>query len=437
MSTAPAILIVDDTPENLEVLYATLADVGFRVAIALDGERAISQINYRAPDLILLDVMMPGIDGFETCQRLKMNPATARIPIIFITALADTEHKVKGLSLGAVDYVTKPFQRAEVLARIKIHLQLQNYAETLETQNQLLKQEIEQRLAAELALQQMQVRMVQQEKLSALGELVAGIAHEINNPINCIENNLGPAQQYITGITKILHLYQQHYPEPASEILAEVEALDLDFALRDFPKILHSMEVSSTQMHEISRSLRIFSRSDQDQKHLTDVHSRLNSTLLILNHRLKPLAGRPAIAVLKQYGTLPDLKAYSGQLGQVFMNLLANAIDALEEAIELNSLPNPQICITTEATDNQIIIKITDNGIGMTDEVRDRLFQPLFTTKAVGKGTGLGLSIAREIIVNKHAGHLLCDSTLGQGTTFTTHLPIEVPEDTDYFPAQL
>ncbi|MBD2612371.1 MAG: hybrid sensor histidine kinase/response regulator [Nostoc sp. ZfuVER08] len=411
------ILIVDDNPTNLSVLCEALNSEGFRFRVAVDGESAIAQVERNQPELILLDVQMPGIDGFETCRRLKTNPVTQNIPIIFTTALADTDSKTKGFSLGAVDYIPKPFAQEEVIARVRVHLQLKQLTESLE-------QQVSDRTKA---LQQAQVQLVQQEKLSTLGELVAGIGHEINNPVNFISSNIPPLQEYIEAITELLLLYQQEYPKPTTKITSVIENLDLDFILEDIKKILNSLEIGSERIRNLSNSLRNFSRSDSDAKISADLHQGLDSTLMILQHRLKANSQRQQIAVIKNYGVLPQVNCYLGQMNQVFMNILANAIDALDEAIIQGKIRDvtPQIKIATSIESEQFaVIRIADNGIGIPERLKKRLFEPLFTTKTVGKGTGLGLSIAHEIVVQKHKGVLDVNSQSGMGTEFIIKIPI-------------
>ncbi|WP_414572617.1 response regulator [Nostoc sp. CCY 9925] len=410
------ILIVDDNPTNLSLLCEALNSEGFRFRVAVDGESAIAQVERNQPELILLDVQMPGIDGFETCRRLKANPVSQNIPIIFTTALADTDSKTKGFSLGAVDYIPKPFAQEEVIARVRVHLQLKQLTQSLE-------QKVSDRTRA---LQQAQVQLVQQEKLSTLGELVAGIGHEINNPVNFISSNIPPLQEYIAAITELLLLYQQEYPNPTAKITTAIENLDLDFVLEDITKILNSLELGSERIRNLSNSLRNFSRSDSDAKISADLHQGLDSTLMILQHRLKASSDRSRIEVIKNYGVLPQVNCYLGQMNQVFMNILANAVDALDEAIVQGKISNviPQIQITTAIDSEQLaVIRIADNGIGIPERLKKRLFEPLFTTKTVGKGTGLGLSIAYEIVVEKHKGVLEVNSQPGMGTEFIIKIP--------------
>ncbi len=422
------VLVVDDTTANLEVLSEMLVEAGYLVATAIDGERALKRVQTHPPDLILLDVQMPGINGFETCQQLKSNPVTASIPVIFMTALADTESKVAGFGLGAVDYITKPFQAQELLARVHTHLQLHHMTKHLE---QIV---AERTLALQTALDQLhqsQLQLIQSEKMSALGNLVAGVAHEINNPLGFLAGNLAPAQDYIHDLLELLNLYQAELPQPSETLRATIERIDLEYLREDLPKLLASMQGGIDRIQHISNSLRTFSRADSDRPILCDMHEGIDSTLMILKHRLKSNENRPEIQVIRNYGEISEIECYAGQLNQVFMNILVNAIDALEEASEkrgfadLEANPN-QIIIQTQQKDQWVQIRIYDNGIGMSEEVKRRSFDHLFTTKLVGEGTGLGLAISRQIVVEKHKGTLEVESELGKGTEFTIQIPIRV-----------
>lgn len=420
--TQPFILIVDDNTTNLSVLSQALKAAQYKVRMATDGEDALAQVERHHPELILLDIEMPNMDGFETCRRLQANPNTQGIPIIFMTSLADTEKKVKGLSLGAVDYITKPFEASEVLARIKVHWRLKQLTDSLERQ-------VSERTQA---LEQAQVQLVQQEKLSALGELVAGVAHEINNPLGCIVGNVNAAEDYINDLLEIIALYAEKFPQPGAEIEAKLKEIDLDYLREDLPKLIGAMKDGGERITTISKSLRIFSRADSDVKQNFNIHDGIDSTVMILRHRLKANNSRPEIRVIAKYGNLPEIKCFPGQLNQVFINLLANAIDAIDEGnqgltyAEIQAHSNHIIIKTELSPQQQVVIRIQDNGKGMTEEVKKRIFERLFTTKGVGKGTGLGLAIAHQIIVDKHHGSIAVNSSLGAGTEFVITLPLKM-----------
>ncbi|MBD2183469.1 GAF domain-containing protein [Planktothrix sp. FACHB-1375] len=295
-------------------------------------------------------------------------------------------------------------------------------------------------------LKHAQAQLVQSEKMSSLGQLVAGVAHEINNPVNFIYGNISHVNQYTSDLLSVVRLYEKYYPHPAPEIESELEAIDIDFVKEDLPKTLSSLKIGADRIRQIVLTLRNFSRLDEADMKAVDIHEGIDSTLLLLQNRLGSQVGvkekgqivYPAIQVIKQYAKLPLVVCYAGQLNQVFMNIILNAIDALQEgsscalvgreksALRPSQTKQPTIWITTEVSNsNQVIIRIGDNGPGMTEEVRQRVFDPFFTTKPVGSGTGLGMSIGYQIVVEKHGGQLTCISAPGQGTEFVIQIPIQ------------
>ncbi|WP_054464724.1 CHASE2 domain-containing protein [Planktothricoides sp. SR001] len=314
--------------------------------------------------------------------------------------------------------------------------QLNEYSKNLEMKVEERTQDLLQRtkqLSATLQeLKSTQTQLIQAEKMSALGQLVAGIAHEINNPTNFIYGNLDHAEDYFNDLIELIELYQDYYPSPGEEIEKFMEEIELEYLTEDFSKVLHSMKIGASRIREIVKSLRTFSRLDEAEIKDVDIHEGIDSTLMILDNRLQQKKDRPEIQVIKEYGKLPPINCYAGQLNQVFMNLLTNAIDAIESQpikndLNSHSSSHSWIKIVTKMKNAaEIEIAIADNGPGIPDEVKHRLFDPFFTTKPVGKGTGLGLSISYSIIVEKHGGQLEVNSTPGKGTEFIISIPVKL-----------
>ncbi|WP_414752044.1 sensor histidine kinase [Anabaena sp. CCY 9910] len=270
-----------------------------------------------------------------------------------------------------------------------------------------------------------QVQLIQTEKMSSLGQLVAGIAHEINNPVNFIYGNIHYIYEYTKDLWRLIILYQQYYPEPALEIATYIQEIDLNFVQNDFEKILASIQNGADRIREIVLSLRNFSRLDEAEIKQVDIHEGIDNTILLLKNRLKGQGKHPDIEVVREYNNLPLVECYPGQLNQVFMNILTNAIEAAKESVN-----KPLIQIQTKALDSsQVMIQISDNGCGMTEEVRNKIFDPFFTTKPIGSGTGLGMSISYQII-NKHGGTLKCVSALNEGTEFIICIPTRLKSST-------
>ncbi|MDY6902180.1 MAG: ATP-binding protein [Cyanobacteriota bacterium] len=273
-------------------------------------------------------------------------------------------------------------------------------------------------------LRNTQAQMLQAEKMSALGQTVAGVAHEINNPVNFIHANIEYIQTYIKDLLEVVTIYQEYYPETPELLKDKIDEIDLDFIKEDTVKILASMNIGTVRIREIVKSLRSFSRLDEADYKQVDIHEGIDNTLLILRHRLKNNSTQSEIQIIKDYGQIPLVECYAGKLNQVFMNILGNAIDALSELITSDTT-TAKITISTQVTDkNWVKICIADNGMGIDEKVSKNIFNPFFTTKPVGKGTGLGLSISYQIIAETHKGKIYCDSELGKGTKFIVEIPI-------------
>ncbi|QSJ16872.1 PAS domain S-box protein [Nostoc sp. UHCC 0702] len=384
------------------------------------------------------------------CWELRFHHQNTEIIWLELSARSEAQGEISGSltniterkrAQAALKEANAALQMRIEQLRVENRQRQQTEAILLESKEQLKRQK--QQLEATLQeLQRTQAKLIQAEKMSSLGQLVAGIAHEINNPINFIYGNIIHVNQYIQDLMDLVCLYQEYYSNPLSDIEEKIKNIDLNFLLDDLPKVMASMQIGADRIREIVLSLRNFSRLDEAEIKPVDIHEGINSTLMILQSRIKGIENCIPIQVLKDYGKLPKVECYAGQLNQVFMNLLSNAIDAVmsryeNEAIDRKqhqalqdgdgklSAFTPMIQIYTEIVgDRYVAIRVIDNGIGMCEETKKRIFDPFFTTKPVGKGTGLGLSISYQIVVEKHGGILDCWSDVGQGTEFLIKLPI-------------
>lgn len=419
------ILIVDDTAENIRFLSALLLQRGYQVRKAINGKMALVAARTMTPDLILLDINMPDLDGYEVCQQLKTDEKTSKVPIIFLSALDEVTDKVKAFQVGGIDFITKPFQFEDVLVRIQTQLKIQALQAQLQAKNEQVQQAFEH-------LKQMQAELIRKEKMLGLGQLVAGVCHELNNPMSFIVGNLNPAYAHMETLLAVIDGYQQTYPEATPAIAAMLQDADLDFVSADLKSIIKSMRSGANRVCSIVAALRSFSRLGEAEVKAVDLHEGLESTVLLLGHRLVEKSSMPAINVMRDYAKLPLIRCYAGELNQVFLNLLNNAIDALELQSKQSPTLNqsPTILLSTELTEQQnITIRIQDNGIGIPETVGTRLFEPFFTTKPIGQGVGLGLAVSYQIVVEKHNGHLSYRSTLGQETEFIMRMPIALADN--------
>ncbi|GAB4277439.1 MAG: hypothetical protein Fur0025_03380 [Oscillatoriaceae cyanobacterium] len=450
-------MIVDDTPNNLRVLSTMLLEQGYEVRTALNGTMALQSVKVLRPELILLDIQMPDMDGYQLCDKLKKLEEIKDIPIIFISALDDVNSKVKAFTLGGVDYITKPFQVEEVIARVENQLMNRRLQKQLQESEMLARSQAEELSRAINNLQKAQSQLIQSEKMSSLEHLVAGIAHEINNPINFIYGNISHVSEYTNNLFNIIDLlYEKLQPSIPPEVEELIENVELDFIRTDLPEIMVSMRSGAERIREIVEVLRNYSRLDESGVKAVDIHEGINSALMILQHLFLETPDRPAIAVVKQYEELPKVDCYAGLLNQVFMSALVNAIDAIEakfNAVKKSSLPESDsqepdkeidfwaetpgdnsfvgnISVSTHLIKpkDMVCIVISDNGVGMTDEVKQHLFEPFFTTKTVGKGRGLGMWISYQVVVEQHKGNIRCLSEPGEGTKLVIEIPIRQPE---------
>lgn len=494
------LLIIDDMPSNLGVIADNLEDYNFEIIVACDGEKGIELAEYAQPDLILLDVMMPRMDGFETCRRLKAKPETKDIPIIFMTALTDTIGKIKGFEVGAVDYVTKPIQSEELFARVNTHLRIRKLQTQLKMQNTLLgeqntilTQEILERKQAETKLvvahdklkktlehlKRTQTQLIESEKMAALGKLVANIAHEINSPIGAIRSSIGTVSQMLEQIfgelptffqalsekhrqsfftlldialkkdttlsareehelqRTLLNTLQEHKLDISPNITEMLVNIGIDAHIQPFIPLLsdpehppivkmvyhlselqestYTITIATERASKIAFALKTYAHPNNQPSEMVkaDIIKGIEMTLTLYQNQWKH-----HVEVLRQYGDVPAILCYPGELNQVWTNLIHNALQAMDYKGTLT--------INSSTRDGQVVIAITDTGKGIPNEIKEKVFEPFFTTKPAGEGSGLGLDIVKKII-DKHQGSIEVESQPGK-TTFRVTLPIRERE---------
>jgi signal transduction histidine kinase len=418
LTDKPVVLIVDDSIANIEVLGAALAR-DYEIRFATGGAEGLELATRVVPDLILLDVMMPGMDGFETCQQLRANPQLHDTPVIFISALDAVADKVKAFKVGGSDYVTKPFQPEEVQARVSTHVALYRAQRQLYEREEMLRRNLAMLETAHATLKEMGSQLQQSEKMAAIGQLAAGVAHEINNPIGFVNSNLGTLQRYFADLLKTLSAYEQAEAELTPETRASLAELkrqvDLSYLREDSESLLTESLGGMQRVKRIVQDLKDFSHVDETDKQWASLEKGMDSTLNVVWNELKYKT-----EVIKEYAGLPDIECIPSQINQVFMNLLMNAVQAIEQ--------QGQIIIRTGQEGEKVWVEVQDTGRGIKSEHLSRIFDPFFTTKPVGKGTGLGLSLSYSII-NKHHGLIEVQSEEGRGTSFRIWLPTTQPTE--------
>ncbi|NEQ74266.1 MAG: response regulator [Okeania sp. SIO2C9] len=421
------ILIVDDNPIDLKLAITVLESYNFKVLVSVDGENCLKQAIESSPDIILLDVLMPIIDGFEICKRLKAIPETRDIPVIFMTALSDIEDKITGFELGAVDYVTKPIIIDEVLARVKVHIQLRQLTEKLKNKNVLLLEEITQRKAAEAKLKETlrqlktaQKQIIAKEKLAYLGTLTSGIAHELCNPLNFIQNFAQLSTDLVEELMEELALESNKMEPEKFEEFQEI--------INDIKQNSDSIYQHGKRAEKIIKGMIRHTQIDHNSLQLSDIHNMLNESLHLSCQKLWEKENVPMTIQINYDESINKIKLSFSDIFQAFMNIIDNSCYALKTKLEqqetANQDFNPTLSVQTYNLGEKVAIHINDNGIGISSKVKDKIFDPFFTTKSPGEGVGLGLSLVHQIIVEQHHGSIKVETKAGKYAEFIIEIPM-------------
>ncbi len=411
------ILAVDDTPANLRLLAGILTGHGYKVRAVPSGKLALAGIRTSLPDLILLDIMMPEMDGYEVCKQLKADAATRDIPVIFISAISDVLDKVKAFAVGGVDYITKPFQVEEVLARLETHLALQKLQKTLQDKNDKLAKTNEELEKTLQKLQTTQQQIIAQEKLASLGALTAGIAHEIKNPLNFVNNF---AELSVELTEELLSEIEKHKEKLDSETVEYLEEI-----LTDLRQNVEKIDRHGKRADKIVREMVMLSRGQSGEPELADINSLLAEYVNLAYHGVRSKNSEFNAAIETDYdGDIDKISIVPQDISRVFLNLVNNACyAAYKKQKELGGGFSPELRVSTKNLGDRVEIRIRDNGTGMPPEIADKIFNPFFTTKPTGEGTGLGLSISHDIIVQQHRGEIKVETAAGEFTEFIITLP--------------
>ena len=418
--TPATIFIVDDNHCSQQLLDDILMNNGYTTCLFSNGMSALQAAQSEPPDLILLDVMMPGMDGFEVCRLLKEDRSTRFVPVVMVTCLNEKSMRLKGMAAGADDFISKPFDSMEILLRTRNLLQMKEYQDFLKRHSEILEQRVQKR-TEELEeviteLKSTQRQMIQQEKMATIGLLTAGIAHEINNPIGFISSNTASLDRYCERILKFMKSQQEALlsgktgPQHVEQLQAFHTQMKIGRIVKEIPEMIRETMDGIERIKSIVMDLKCFSRTEEAEQKEADIIQCLESTINIAYNELKYKA-----TIKREYSEVPHLRCYPQQLAQVFTNLLVNAAQAIDTQGE--------ITIRVWSEGGLIHVSISDTGSGIPETVREHIFEPFFTTKETGRGTGLGLSISNEIIKN-HGGEIRVESEIGKGSTFTVSIPL-------------
>jgi two-component system, NtrC family, sensor kinase len=411
------VLLVDDQVIVSEVIRRSLSsepDIEFHYCS--DPTQAIAMALELKPSVILQDLIMPEVDGLMLLRWFRMNPATAQVPMVVLSNKEDAMMKADAFTHGANDYLIKLPDPIELVARIRYHAQAYQNLQALVTATATAQAKTKDLETALGLLQSTQAQLIQTEKMSGLGQMVAGIAHEINNPVNFIQGNIKHVQEYFNELFNIISIYQASNPQVSLENQAILDGTDLDYVRQDSNQAMGSMRKGADRISMIVKSLRNFARLDQAEQKEVDLHEGLDSTILLLQHRLGS-----SIQVECQYGQMPLVQCYPAQLNQVFMHLLNNAIDGLKQ--DEHQRDQKILVVTKVLGGDRVQIQIQDNGPGIPLEIQEKIFDPFFTTKPVDEGRGLGLSVSYRII-QEHLGQINVVSQPDQGACFVIELPV-------------
>ncbi|EKD33723.1 MAG: Multi-sensor signal transduction histidine kinase [uncultured bacterium] len=423
------ILVVDDIAANLKLLTDILTGQGYRVRPATGGQLALRSVAFRLPDLILLDVTMPDMNGYEVCQALKSEEKRRDIPVIFISALDATKDKVRGFAAGGVDFITKPFQAEEVLARVETHLALRRMQQQLEMQNAQLLQASAERIKAQQEREQLHARLLQAQKLESVGQLAAGIAHEINTPAQFISANVNFLSEAFAALSQLIGTLLELLASVKKGTVTEgqikaneeiLARLDWDYLKEEIPGALIQSAEGIQRVTSIVQAMKEFSHPGGKQKVNTDLNRIIETTITVSRNEWKYVA----TVTTDLDPALQPVPCLADEMGQVLLNLLVNAAHAIEHRLGRNpDGKKGKITLTTRQHDQYVEIGVNDTGAGIPEHIRDKIFDPFFTTKEVGKGTGQGLTIAYDVITNKHNGTIVFETETNVGTTFIIRLP--------------